>query len=106
MFISQQFNVRISTLLKKLLSLAAVILVGMPAAQAQLLWDYSYSGTGVSGTGYMTTTSTPVGGAYTITGVSGFRDGQPIESLLAPGTYAASGGGVLISDNLLRASSP
>lgn len=105
MFISQQYNIRVRALLKKILPMAAVIAVA-PAAHAQLLWDYSYSGSGVSGNGYMTTTGTPIGGAYTITGVSGTRDAQPVESLLAPGTYLASGGGVLISDNLLYTGSP
>ena len=84
----------------------AISLVWIPAARAALLWNYSYSGSGVSGSGYMTTSNTPSGGAYSITGVSGNLGALPVESLLAAGSYPASGGGVLISDNLLYPTSP
>ena len=78
----------------------------VPSAHAERLWSYSYSGVGVSGSGYVTSSSTLVGGAYTITGVSGLRNAVPVESLLAPGTYPASGGGTLLSDNLLYPAVP
>ena len=84
----------------------AAILAWMPAAHAGLLWSYSYSGAGVSGNGYLTTSSTLNAGAYSITGISGTRGGLPVESLLAAGNYAASGGGLLLSDNRLYPGSP
>lgn len=92
--------------IRKLLALTAVTLCGIQTAHGELLWNYSYSGSGISESGYMTTSGTLVGGAYSITGVSGIRNGQPVESLLAAGTYAASGGGLLISDNLLYPATP
>lgn len=82
------------------------LLAWVPGAQAGLLWGYSYSGLGVSGSGYLTTSSTLNAGAYQITGISGNRGLLPVETLLAAGTYGASGGGVLISDNLLYPGSP
>ena len=86
--------------------LATVSLVAAGAVQAGLVWSYSYSGPGVSGSGYLATTGTLSGGAYTITGISGMLGAAPVESLLAPGTYPASGGGQLLSDNLLYPGAP
>jgi hypothetical protein len=86
---------------------ATGVLTWIPAAAAiPLVWSYSYSGGGVSGSGYLTTSSTLVGGAYSITGISGSSGSLPVESLLPPGTYAASGGGLLISDNLFYPGTP
>ena len=76
-------------------------------AHAGLLWTYSYTGGGADGSGYITTSgTTDASGGYDITGVSGYRNGTPIESLLAAGTYPASGGGVLLSDNALNPTAP
>jgi len=72
----------------------------------ELLWQFSYSGAGVSGSGYLTTLTTQVAGAYQIVGLSGSRNGDLMNSLLPAGTYLASGGGVLISDNLLFSVDP
>ncbi len=90
----------------KLGAIFAVLLAWIPCADAVLLWSYSYSGGGVSGNGYITTSNNLVGGAYPMTGISGMRGALPVEFLLPPGTYAASGGGALISDNLLYPGSP
>lgn len=68
------------------LVVAIASFVGAASAQAGLVWSYSYSGTGVSGSGYLATTSTLTGGAYTITGISATLGTEPVESLLAPGT--------------------
>ena len=87
-------------------ALFLAFLTWIPYANASLLWSYSYSGSGVSGSGYLTTSSTLNGGAYSITGISGNRGLLPVESLLPPGSYPASGGGVLVSDNLLHPGSP
>jgi len=80
--------------------LGTTVLAWIPPANATpLVWSYSYSGSGVTGGGYLTTSSTLVGGAYSITGISGNRGSLPVESLLPQGTYPASGGGLLFSDN-------
>lgn len=87
--------------------LTNAVLAWIPAADATpLVWSYAYSGGGVAGGGYLTTSSTLIGGAYSITGISGSRGSLPVESLLPPGTYPASGGGLLFSDNLLFPGSP
>jgi len=86
--------------------LATASLLVAASAQAGLVWSYSYSGAGVSGSGYLATTGALSGGAYTITGISGTLGTAPVESLLAPGTYTASGGGLLFSDNLLYPGTP
>jgi len=84
----------------------AVLFAWTPMANAALLWSYSYLGGGVTGSGYLTTSNTQTAGAYAITGISGNRGALPVEFLLAAGTYPASGGGVLLSDNLLYPGSP
>jgi PEP-CTERM motif len=76
------------------------------AARADLLWGYSYAGLGYSSSGYITTSQNLVGGTYAITGVSGLQNSLPVEYLLAAGSYPASGGGILFSDNRLSPSSP
>jgi hypothetical protein len=85
---------------------ALALCAGLSDAQADQAWSYSYSGTGVSSSGYITTSNNLVGGSYAITGVSGLQNGLPVEYLLAAGTYPASGGGELISDNRLLPASP
>jgi hypothetical protein len=50
------------------------------------VFDFSFSGSGQSGSGVFTT-SAGVGGVYLVTGVSGTTDGSTIASLFAPGTY-------------------
>jgi len=86
--------------------LATVSFLVAASAQAGLVWSYSYSGAGVSGSGYLATTGALSGGAYTITGISGTLGAAPVESLLAAGTYTASGGGLLFSDNLFYPGTP
>ena len=90
----------------KMRVLLMALLAWAPLAQATLLWNYSYSGAGASGSGYLTTSSNLQGGSYAITGISGMRGDQPVESLLAAGTYPTSGGSVLNSDNRLHPSAP
>ncbi len=87
-------------------AVAAVSFVVTASADAGLVWSYSYNGAGVSGSGYLMTTSTLSGGAYAITGISGMLGASPVEFLLPAGTYAASGGGALLSDNLLYPGTP
>lgn len=85
---------------------ASLTLLTAGVAQATVVWGYSYSGAGVTGSGYLATADQPVGGAYAITGISGRIGTTPVERLLAAGTYGASGGGVLFSDNLLHPGQP
>jgi len=76
------------------------------AANAEFVWSYSYSGAGFTSSGYILTSSKLVGGTYAIEGVSGLQNGIPVETLLAAGTYPASGGGLLTSDNKLHPATP
>jgi len=85
---------------------AAALCASTGAAKAELLWSYAYSGAGFTGSGYIITSKVPAGGTYAIKGASGLQNGAPVEYLLAAGTYPASGGGLLISDNRLSPSSP
>jgi hypothetical protein len=71
-----------------------------------LEWQFSYSGNGVSASGYLTTLATAVGGHYQIAGVSGTRNGEAMNALFPAGTYGTSGGGLLISDNFLFPNAP
>jgi hypothetical protein len=92
----------------KFAAAAAVCVAAFAAmsAHATTVWSYSYAGSGVSGSGYLTTSSSATPGEYSIQGVSGNIGATPVESLLPAGTYAASGGGLLISDNLIFSGSP
>ena len=91
------------------IALGLAITGASSSARADLLWDFSYTGTGLTGTGaaapaisasgQLTTTDTLVGGAYTITGITGMRNGVAISALLAPGVIQGN-------DNLLFPSAP
>jgi len=81
------------------------LVVGAASAQTTV-WSYSYTGSGVSGSGYLATSSTATPGRYAIEGVSGKVGALPVEMLLSAGTHPASGGGLLISDNLFFSGSP
>jgi hypothetical protein len=67
------------------LRLAAIalcaIFLGVAPAQAQQLWDFTYSGDGYTGTGTFTTTEI-VGGEATILGITGTLNGDAITGLL------------------------
>ena len=69
-------------------------------------WQFTYSGAGVTASGDLTTLATPVGGEYQIVGLTGTRNGVAMNALLPGGTYSASGGGLLISDNELSPTAP
>lgn len=106
--VRRPFNEVNSMRVPKFAAAAAVSVAAFAAmsAHATTVWSYSYAGSGVSGSGYLTTSSTATPGEYSIQGVSGNIGATPVESLLPAGTYAASGGGLLISDNLIFSSSP
>lgn len=86
--------------------ISVMALFGLSEARADQAWSYSYSGSGVSGSGYIITPNNLSSGSYAINGLSGSQNSSPIISLLAPGTYSASGGGFLTSDNRLYPASP
>lgn len=68
-----------------LLVFAAVL--AQPAS-ASTIWDWSYTGAGITANGTFTTLSTPeASGGYLITAVSGTRNGQRITGLQPPGTW-------------------
>ncbi len=88
----------------RLVALVAGLLAGtsgglVPAARANLFWDFSYTAFGMPVSGILETTETPAGGGYTILGISGSRGTDPITGLVAPGGYDSN-------DNLLTTSSP
>lgn len=76
-----------------------------PAQAAQFSFNYSFPGINpndqaVTASGFLTTTDLdPQTGTYTITGISGTRNGQQIISLLPPYSYG-------VNDNLLNATEP
>lgn len=65
-------------------SAAAGILASTAPAQA-LNWDWSYSAPDITASGTYTTTDTPINGYYTITGITGTRNGFNITGLVSPG---------------------
>lgn len=81
---------------------AALTLGTSSPAQALQFFNFSYSGAGISASGTLTTsdfdTST---NTYTITGITGTRNGINIAALLPPGTYPT--GFAQPNDNILTA---
>src|SRR3954453_21851511 len=72
-------------------------------ADASLLWNWSYSGPGISAQGTFTTVETPEGpDFYLITGITGLRNGEIITGLQPVGT-AIPGNEPFVVDNLVRA---
>jgi hypothetical protein len=78
---------------------ALFVIVPWRSAQATLLWDFSYTGPGVSASGELYTDPLS-GGSYLITDITGSRDGDPITGLIP----ADSDGS--FSDNLLYPDEP
>jgi hypothetical protein len=91
----------------RLLLIAAVILAiqGKPP-EAFLLWNWSYSGNGVSASGTFTTNDAPDGaGFYQIVGIAGAEKGVTITGLQPTGT-AIPGNEPYVVDNLVSAAEP
>jgi hypothetical protein len=57
------------------------------------MFDFSFTGSGQSGSGVFTTVATGTTGEYLVTGVTGTTDGSAIASLFAAGTYPFGLGG-------------
>jgi hypothetical protein len=90
----------------RLLIAAAILLTQMQPANALLLWNWSYSGGGVSASGTFTTNDTPDGaGFYQIVGISGTDNGAMITSLQPTGT-TIPGNEPYAVDNLVIAVEP
>jgi hypothetical protein len=81
-----------------------IVLALCSSAQAKL-WTWSYSGAGVSASGEFTTTDTSYAGDYTITGVTGQRNGVAITGLWPAGSAIPGNAGYPV-DNLLSLSTP
>lgn len=89
--------------LPRLMVLGVMIAGTTEPADASLLWDWSYSGPGISAQGTFITGDTPDGlGFYLITGITGVRNGETITGLQAVGT-PIPGNEPFAVDNLVRA---
>jgi hypothetical protein len=86
--------------------IAAAVFIAISAslsAQASLLWDWRYTGSGIDVGGTFTTNDTTSGdGYYEIMGITGSRDGVPIIALEPAGDAIPGNPGFLV-DNLIAA---
>lgn len=86
-------------------TLAVAALLTAPAAQADQLWNWSYSGSGVSAGGTLTTSDTAdASGHYSVLGITGQRNGVSITGLFPTGSAIPGNEGYPV-DNLLAAGS-
>ena len=91
---------------RRLVIAAAILLIQGRPAEALLLWNWSYSGTGVSASGTLTTNDAPDGaGFYQIVGITGDDNGVTITGLQPTGT-AIPGNEPHAVDNLVSAAEP
>jgi len=92
--------------MKQLLAAIAATLALCAPAHATRLWNWSYSGSGISASGAFTTTDTPdASGFYRITGVTGQRNGVAITEL-TPAGAAIPGNEPYTVDDLVRVAGP
>src|SRR5436309_2068044 len=92
--------------IRRQLPIALWLLVAITAiskqANASLIWNWSYSGTGINAAGTFLTVDTPDAlGFYLITGITGMRNGETITGLQATGT-PIPGNEPFAVDNLIR----
>jgi hypothetical protein len=88
--------------LSRFLLLAAVLFATTARpASADVIFDFSYSGIGITASGQLITDGvlTAGGTAYTITDITGIRNGVPIDALLPPFSFGGN-------DNLLYLAPP
>jgi hypothetical protein len=83
---------------KIIFTAVAATLLFPAAAQASLLFNFSFSGPGVTANGQFTTNDLS-GGSYLVTGIAGTRNGIAISALIPPN-------GFMFNDNLLYPSAP
>jgi hypothetical protein len=92
--------------MKRLVIAAAIVLMYRQPAEALLLWNWSYSGTGISASGTFTTNDAPDGaGFYQITGITGSDNGVAITDL-QPTSTAIPGNKPYAVDNLVSTAEP
>lgn len=92
--------------MRRLPIMAAMLLVQGQPAEALRLWNWSYSGTGVSAPGTFTTNDLPDGaGFYQIIGIIGADNGVRIIGLQPTGT-AIPGNDPYAIDNLVSVAEP
>jgi hypothetical protein len=73
--------------IRRLLITAAILLMHGQSAKALLLWNWCYSGAGVSASGAFTTNDAPdAAGFYRIVGITGTDNGATITGLQPTGT--------------------
>src|SRR3954449_9652951 len=102
MFDYSRFAMR-GRFLSRLTVLGVMIAGTSRLADASLLWNWSYSGPGISAQGVFTTVDTPDSlGFYLITGITGVRNGDAITGLQPVGT-PIPGNEPFAVDNLVRA---
>ena len=92
--------------IRRLLIAAAILLMHGQSAKALLLWNWSYSGAGVSASGAFTTNDAPdAAGFYRIVGITGTDNGATITRIQPTGT-PIPGNEPYSVDNLVRAAEP
>jgi hypothetical protein len=97
---------KVRVAMRRLLIAAAIWPIHGQPAEALLLWNWSYSGTGVSASGTFTTNDTPNGaGFYQIVGITGVNNGVTITGLQPTGT-AIPGNEPYAVDNLVSTAEP
>jgi hypothetical protein len=90
----------------RILIAAAILLMHGQSAKAVLLWNWSYSGAGVSASGTFTTNDAPdAAGFYQIVGITGTDNGATITGLQPTGT-PIPGNEPYAVDNLVSAVEP
>jgi hypothetical protein len=87
--------------MRRLLIAAAILSIHGQPAEALLLWNWSYSGTGISASGTFTTNDAPDGAV----GITGADNGATITGLQPTGT-AIPGNEPYAVDNLVSAAEP
>jgi hypothetical protein len=83
------------------IALLAATFFGASTAPASTVWNWSYSGTGITAAGTFTTDDTPdANGGFLITAITGIRNGSLITALQPTGT-AIPGNEPFTVDNLI-----
>jgi hypothetical protein len=81
-----------------LIGIAVMTFAAIPA-NASILWDWNYSGSGITASGTFTTGDTPdANGAYLITDITGTRNSETITALQPPGTSIPGNEPFLVDD--------
>jgi hypothetical protein len=92
--------------MRRLVIAASILLMHGRPAEALLLWNWSYGGSGVSASGTFTTNDTPdEAGFYQIVGITGADNGVTITGLQPTGA-ATPGNEPYAVDNLVSAAEP